>query len=427
MSDKPGRFINYALLVGFCVFAATLGISVSISEIGLGIALLSLITGLLRSSIDKKSLSPGLRASLLLPWLIYLGAGYLSSLMGIGPARSFFATTAMPSDLIKALAFCFLLILLPLVKFEKLTHAYVSGALAAALCGIGQVIHSHFWLMKPFGDERARCTLNAVTYGEIISIALALTISKFVSGKNKSGVSGNFIILILLATALMLSQTRGAYLGMMITVLCFLLIHPSGWKKLATVALVMAVILGALGFKNKSIAARMSLTVADKPQTSAKAPESGQGGHLDAASSARLTQWKVGLRIFQDYPVFGVGPANVRKIFDYYYPGSIDEQHGWGNVHNLYLQQAVERGIIGLGALLFLFFSMFRAAWKWFMLDKNEYTLWCVCALPGFFVMNLTETTFQHALPAFSIFLMMALAQASVATNSKSQIPSPKS
>lgn len=414
--------INKTLFGGLCVFAATLGISVSISEIGLGIALLSLITGLLCSNIDKKSLkSPALRSSLLLPWLIYLGAGCLSSLMGIGPARSFLATTAMPSDLIKALAFCFLLIVLPLLKFEKLTDAYLFGALVAALWGIGQVIYSHFWLMEPFGEERARCTLNAVTYGEIISIALALTISRFVFKGNKDGGLRNFMILIPFAAALMLSQTRGAYLGTAVTIMCFLLIYPSSWKKLSTVAVVMAVILGVLSLKNKSIAARMRMKLTAPPQSSL-AHESKQTSNLDTGTTARLTKWKVGLEIFQDYPVFGVGPANVRKIFDYYYPSTIDAQHGWGNVHNLYLQQAVERGIIGLGALLFLFFSMFRAAWNWFKQDKNEYTLWCVCALPGFFVMNLTETTFQHALPAFSIFLMMALANASVITNnSKSQ------
>lgn len=75
----------------------------------------------------------------------------------------------------------------------------------------------------------------------------------------------------------------------------------------------------------------------------------------------------------------------------------------------------MERGLVGLAALLALMGAFFLASLRWFAKVKDENTLWLLAALPAFFLMNMTETSFQHALPAFSLFLAVAAAAASAA------------
>ncbi|HOX22664.1 MAG TPA: hypothetical protein PLL10_04305, partial [Elusimicrobiales bacterium] len=90
-------------------------------------------------------------------------------------------------------------------------------------------------------------------------------------------------------------------------------------------------------------------------------------------------------------------------------------EFGLGNIHNLYLQQAAERGLAGLAALLALLGTMLYAGIVWLRRKLDGDTLWFAAALPAFLVMNLTETSFQHALPAFSVFFAFGAARAAAA------------
>lgn len=83
--------------------------------------------------------------------------------------------------------------------------------------------------------------------------------------------------------------------------------------------------------------------------------DSFQASYLDRASSiseyqeddssmGRLHEWKVALEIFQDYPVFGVGPNNLRVVHGIYSPGSAY----FRVTHNSFLQILVWSGLPGL-------------------------------------------------------------------------------
>jgi O-antigen ligase len=78
--------------------------------------------------------------------------------------------------------------------------------------------------------------------------------------------------------------------------------------------------------------------------------------HGDLDSNAhrvvcRITGWEM----VKAHPWLGLGPEQVGKQFDRYVPASVKRPLpvGWyGHLHNIYLQYAAERGIVGLLSIL---------------------------------------------------------------------------
>jgi O-antigen ligase len=126
----------------------------------------------------------------------------------------------------------------------------------------------------------------------------------------------------------------------------------------------------------------------------------------------RLELWQLGWKMFKAHPVLGVGPDNVKKVFKKFHPEPIGYLETWGSLHNLYIHQAAERGILGLGALLLLFGALFLFALGRYRASNSPYALWALCALPAYFAMNLTEISFQHVHTAFAILMALAFASA---------------
>jgi O-antigen ligase len=116
--------------------------------------------------------------------------------------------------------------------------------------------------------------------------------------------------------------------------------------------------------------------------------------------------------MFKAHPIVGVGPDNVKRVFKKFHPEPFPEEGIYGTLNNLYVHQAAERGLLGLGALLLLFITMFIYAAKLFKAKASPYALWAVCALPAFYVVNLTEISFQHVHTSFAIFMALAFTAA---------------
>jgi O-antigen ligase len=108
----------------------------------------------------------------------------------------------------------------------------------------------------------------------------------------------------------------------------------------------------------------------------------------------------------------GVGPDNVRRVFKKFHPEPFPEEGIYGTLNNLYVHQAAERGLLGLGALLFLFLALWRYALENFRRSRSPYALWALCALPAFYVVNITEISFQHVHTSFAIFMALAFGAA---------------
>ena len=395
-----------------------LPLSVSIAEIMLAGALL---TKSLQIAQEDKSGEFGLkifRQPLFWPWMAYLVAALISCLLSINPQRSL---SYLNSDFLKASACLFLIASMPYGKSrEYILNSYLTGAAAAAAWALGKFAHGLYRLgPNEFiiaGASRTTSTVNPITYGTVLSFAFFLTAALILNSKKEEQKAWRYALLLTTGLALLLNQSYGVYLGCAAVLVLMALFAKANRLKLLVPLLILALLVAPAALLKKSN--RFSLLL---PQVSIFVKKSAglevpttESAKTSASISMRLDLWKTGLQILKDYPLTGVGPANVRQSFDYYHPQPFIIEHkkvfGFGNLHNLYLHQAAERGLLGLGALLYLFVALLRYAWNLRKRTDSPYTLWAFCMLPGFYLMNISETSFQHALPSLSMCLMLGLA-----------------
>lgn len=142
------------------------------------------------------------------------------------------------------------------------------------------------------------------------------------------------ILLSLTGIALLLSFTRGVWLGSIAGLAVAALYLP----RRHLVRLLIPVGLVAL-LVSSLIIHRISMSFIE-------------GGF--APDSSRLEMIDVGLRMVLDHPFFGVGPERIGIEFSSYYRGDNLENFFHGHLHNNFLQLAAERGLPCLAAFLWL-------------------------------------------------------------------------
>ena len=405
-TDKP-LFLQTA---GLFIFAAALPFSVSLIQGGI---LLFIAAGLWRRyhSVTLSTLPGEIKANpLFLPWVIYLTAGILAAAFGIHPARSF---TALNSDLLTAVTFLGLCVSMEPGQRETALKIYLAAITAAAVCGIIQALGG----LAHGLDVRAHATHHPVRFGEIMVIGLALVLSLASSPDSLPPRLKKvfYASALLIISAVILSQTRGAYLGMALVFTALLAIkRPAKSVVIPLIAAAAALGLGlsilnpTIRFKLGSIAKGASSVV----DTSVKAP--------DQNINTRLVLWKTGFKMIKDRPVFGAGPAGVKTLFPLYCPKPYPEQVLWGSLHNLYIHQTAERGFVGLAALAALFAGMFLIALRRLRAAPSAHTTWALAIMAPWFLMNMTEITFQHVHTSYAVLLALAVA---ITASKKEGIP----
>lgn len=113
----------------------------------------------------------------------------------------------------------------------------------------------------------------------------------------------------------------------------------------------------------------------------------------------RLQMWTVGIRIFLDKPIVGVGDIGIEKVWSRY------ADPGWepaGHLHNNMLLWLATLGIIGFVVLVALFVKLWREVRA---IEKNHHNDWfigslslgCLAAMAGFHVNGLFEWNFGDA------------------------------
>jgi len=343
------------------------------------------------------------------PWMIYLGVCLLTSLTAYYPAKGF---GQLNSDFLKYVCLSALLLAVRKPHLPALSAVYTAAAAIAALVGIFEVA-SAIASGAP-ATIRANAFMNAVRYGEVMAIALTLGLSRLLLPQPR-GASRHAVALYTLAsaaifTALILSQTRGAYLGVFTALLSSFIFARQTRKRILLLALLMFGAGAAATAINPAVKQRVFAIVStDRQDRSFDSPST--------AINIRLELWELGFKMLKAHPLVGVGPDNVKKVFKRFHPEPVGYLDTWGSLHSIYIHQAAERGLLGLGALLLLFAALFLFALRRYRTGPGPYTLWALCALPAYFVMNLTEISFQHVHTSFAIFLALAFAAAAEKEN----------
>ncbi|MCK5357254.1 MAG: O-antigen ligase family protein, partial [Elusimicrobiales bacterium] len=383
------------IVVGLSLFALTVNLSVTFAEAGVIIAFVALIFKYIYFREELLNLR---KAPLFLPWMIYLGVGVLTSITAFNPARAF---GYLPADIIKCWGFfVFFASFQYIADRRKIVNIFILGALVAAVIGL--------WQVAFLGADRAHAFMHPINFAELLALALAFILGIGIRLKTKKETLIYSVLFALIFSAFILSKSRMAIFGFIVFFGLFtgFNLRDMLYRKRAVILAGFAFLMtAALLVYQPSILNRFKSAFMKNTNVS----KINKGPTSDGSANIRIELWQLGFTIFKDKPILGVGPSNVKKVFSIYHPEPVGNLQRWGNLHSLYIHQLAERGIIGLGALLFLFGSMFALAWKNFRKSNNEYSLAVVCFLPGFFVMNLTQSSFQHAVVALSLLFALGV------------------
>lgn len=112
---------------------------------------------------------------------------------------------------------------------------------------------------------------------------------------------------------------------------------------------------------------------------------SGDAGRADAATSYRLTIWRVAADIYAQHWLNGIGARSFRKVYpDYAQAGDfflqVNPESGPTHPHQIVLEIAVETGTLGLFGYLLLWAWLLREFSRANRVRANAYLAW-LCAL----------------------------------------------
>lgn len=145
----------------------------------------------------------------------------------------------------------------------------------------------------------------------------------------------NWVLLgvtLLTTLSLLLTLTRSVWIGWGTAVLVLLIQRRPRWLVFAPALAVIAVLVMPLGLFGRMI------SVFDTRQSS----------NLD-----RIRMVEAGIEIIKDYPLLGVGPANVKEVYPLYRKHDAP-RFRIPHLHNNVVQLWAERGVLGLAAYLLL-------------------------------------------------------------------------
>jgi O-antigen ligase len=254
---------------------------------------------------------------------------------------------------------------------ERALTVLVSVGVAAALLGLAQS-----WTER--SGYRIRGSLSHyMTYSGVLMMAASAALSGAVFAARKRWLAS--LALVPLLAALLLTQTRGAWVGLAAGGLVVLAL-----RRARLMIVIPVVALGCYLLAPAHVQARIRSTV-DLEDTTAR---------------ERLVMWGVGGRMIADHPLLGVGPSLTQASYDQYRPTDdpFAEIEAMGHLHNNLVQLTAERGLLG-SSLWLIFWG------AWFVLVARRYR----CLETAFQTMGLFEFNAGDSEVATLAFFLMGL------------------
>lgn len=289
----------------------------------------------------------------------------LALLIAFGGVVSFSSDSLVPAFMYVSFIIGYFLVSCCMRSSEWL-HRCMSAAVWAGLIvafyGILQYVFAGTMVSAWLDDElfagisgRAVSTLeNPNMLGEYLIMILPMALAVWISGKGMSR-RHSFVSFALLAMCLILTWSRGAWLGFIFAMIAFLLI----WNRRS----MWLIVLGA---------ASVPFLPFVLPDTIVSRFTS-IGNLADSSTSYRVNIWRGAMHMVRDYLFtgIGVGEGPWKEIYpDYTLPGIEAAPHS----HNLFIQITLETGIFGIIFFLVAIFLLARMAFSLFSRLTREDT-----------------------------------------------------
>ncbi len=130
-----------------------------------------------------------------------------------------------------------------------------------------------------------------------------------------------------------------------------------------------------------------------------------------ANPESRAAIWQKSYEIFQDRPVFGLGPDNFRAAYGPKIKG-LDTTF-YGHAHNEFLNMLVFCGLFGLAGFIFLWKELVRHIWANFRQNRaSPYLLMGVLAVAAYLAFTPFESSLVHREVRMVLFFLLGAALA---------------
>ncbi|MGB7219326.1 MAG: O-antigen ligase family protein [Vicinamibacterales bacterium] len=369
----PATRVRQAAFAALALTLAAVQFSVAIAQIFLAVALLSWATLLV---IERRRPRAPAWA---LPLLLYAGWTLISVAFSISPVDSLLRAKQLV-----------LLLLVPLTydladrdSAVPLTTVILAAGAVSAVLGVGQYAILHY---DDFGRRPIGTVGFAMTFTGLIMLTLGLAMARVLFMTRER--MWPSLMLPALAAALAVSFLRNAWVGASVGVAVLLLMRD--FRLTALLPLVVAVF---FVFAPDQFARRF-YSIFDLS---------------DVTVRDRIGMMRAGERIVRDYPITGVGPEMIARVYPQYRaPDALLQVTP--HLHNVPLQIAAERGLPALafwiwfiGAVLFASWALYRRA------PREGPQRFLAAAAIGSVVSMLAAGMFEHNF-GDSEFLMLFLA-----------------
>jgi putative inorganic carbon (HCO3(-)) transporter len=294
-------------------------------------------------------------------------------------------------------------------EIRKMLLTLLGSAFVMGSYGIIQSAGMDFLPWRTTFNGRAASTLGNPNFlaGHMI-LLIPISYAMFIVSKTTLKKTVFFILSAVLTIAMLASQTRGAYLGYVISLFvmlfCMFLFEKEAFRKnfgIIITLLIAVLVLGGLFFTaNKDAVKRIADIITLK----------------DESASIRVSLWKNSMYLIRDNFLLGSGPGNFYIRYPYYQSKSLSpeifKQNDYfksGHSHNDFLQFFAEYGIIGAGAMLALFWMIFYTGFMYLKKDGGSKALviGTLAGMSAIMVHAFFNFPFQ-ILPTTAVFYILA-------------------
>ena len=383
MSPREFWLRNHLNISGVCLsgFALCASFSISLTQIFLGLSLLSLVIDLIlfqksrarqQPTQTEKALIGHFSSYRLLPVFYYLMAW----------AFIHFIHLWFSSDFLKellALREIWLLSILPLVIFripeKKWFHTFwVCLILGAASTGAYN-LWMHLKKDLSIGSYRVGGffdTMHTLSYTGITGILFFLSLGVFFwfwKERQKKLACYTFLGNVFIFIGFFLSQSRGGYIAFCLSMFLFLAL---ALRKKFIFALPVLLILTSWFYQNIPGVSEKFIQAKNEFYHYLKTDQN------CGTIQERIHFWETGLKIWSHHPLIGVGNFDYEKAYQKYHSKKIcgAAESGSPHLHNDFLNTLVLFGSIGFSIFIMFYLFPFMKLFEKFIIDPGNTHLW---------------------------------------------------
>lgn len=309
---------------------------------------------------------------LLWPLIAYVMICLLATGLSVDPRLSFWGTADDPVATFAVLMGCSFCILLSQTlrtpdQFERIRKGLIIGSVPVIVYGLVQYVGLD--PLRWVSDEASpvHSTIGRSNFlGSYLAMVIPFTVIPLVYSKLPSRQWRWWLLAILQVLCLVLTLSRGAWLALVLGLTIGLTALAQRWRSWRLLSWAMlCLVVGTLGM--------VMLTVVPFPFHAATAIDQAEGlsfGEVRMISiDQRLVLWQRTAALIPSRWILGHGPRTLEQV---------NRSQPWpeaGNhaaiasahdAHNLLLSHLVEKGVLGLGALLMFLAVFFRYSWRAF-------------------------------------------------------------